>query len=270
MTWLSLPFVQAALAAGLLAGNALALTGAFILMRRVAFSGLAVSQLAALGTAVGVSIGAHNIGVAGTALAAVAAGMLVQGRLTLLRSVPEEAWVAALYVGAAGAGVLLLSKDPQGEAHTMSVFFGNVLALGWLEVLEAAALLLAALALFGVWFRRWVYLFFDPESAEVAGVPVRRWNIAFICLFAYGMTTAIHLFGVLLAFAFLLMPAAAGLAVCRSLRGLFLFIPLMTSACVLLGTWASFVWDFPTGPMIAALLSAAALVAGLYRTFSRL
>ena len=64
----ALPFMQTALAASLLCGTALALLGVFILVRRVAFSGLAVSQLAALGTVAGVSVLALHGGAAGLAL----------------------------------------------------------------------------------------------------------------------------------------------------------------------------------------------------------
>jgi ABC-type Mn2+/Zn2+ transport system permease subunit len=263
---MSLPFMQYALACCLLGGTALAMTGSFVLMRRVSFSGLAVSQMAALGVVVASITGMHDLEATAVSLLVVAAGLVLENRLLKVRRVPEESWVAGLYILAAGVSVLLLSKDPQGESHTLSVFFGNVLGLDPGEVLEAVILFVSTGAILGPWFSRWVYLFFDPTAAEIDGLPVKRWNLLFIALFAVSMSTAIHLFGVLLAFSFLLMPAAAGLALCRSLRSLFWFIPVMTASCVVAGIALSFYWDFPTGPFIAALLSAAALSAGLLRS----
>ena len=167
MDMLSLPFMRTALAASLLAGNAVAILGTFVLMRRVSFSGLAVSQLAALGGVVGVLLQMHNTFL--TALGLVFIGLAALSRLERLRGVPPEAWVAALYVLGASAAVLMLSKAPMGEAETMNVFFGNVLTLGRLEIVEAALLLAVILPLFALFFHKWVWMSFDPQSAEVSG-----------------------------------------------------------------------------------------------------
>lgn len=261
----ALPFVQTSLAASLLAGNALALLGAFILLRRVSFSGLAVAQMAALGTVAGGVLG-HNLGGFGTAVACVAAGVLALVKLSKLRRVPEEAWVASLYVLGAALAVLALSKDPHGEAHALNLFFGNVLSLGPEEVLEAGGALALVAAALGAWFHRWVWLFLDPIGASVAGIRTGRWTAAFLSVFAGAMVVSIHLFGVLLAFAYLLLPAVAGLLLCRTLRGLFVVVPLLTTGVVLSGIYLSFLWDFPTGPFIAAELATAALAAGGWRT----
>lgn len=262
----SLPFIQTALAASLLAGNALALIGAFVLMRRVSFSGLAVSQLAALGAVAGVFLGAHHVAGFAAALACAALGMASLAYLGRSRRTPEESWVACLYVLGAALAVLILAKDPQGETHTMSLFFGNVLALGPEEVAEAGALLGATLLILGCWLKRWIWLFFDPLSAQVSGLAAGRWHLLFLFLFAASMTVAIHLFGVLLAFAYLLLPAMTALLLCASLRGLLLGLPLACSLPILLGVYLSFHWDFPTGPFIAGLMALQALAAGVLRS----
>lgn len=263
MTAFEPPFMKTALAAALLGGNALALVGAFVLLRGVSFSGLAVSQLAALGTVVGAVLGLHFGGWA-TALACVAAGL---GLYLLLRRArgPEDAWVACLYVAAAAGSILVLAKAPHGESHTMDVFFGNLLALADREVLEAAALLAAALAALAPWLHRWVWLSFDPLAATVAGVRGTRWAGLFLLLFAVAMTVGIHLFGVLLSFAFLLMPAAAALQWSRRLAHLALLTPAVASLSAVLGLVLAFHWDFPAGPFVAGLLGAVLLVSGVAR-----
>ena len=263
MSPFELPFMKTALAAGLLGGNALAALGAFVLLRGVSFSGLAVSQLAALGTVVGALLGLHFGGWA-AALACVAAGGLLHAILARARG-PEDAWVAVLYVAAAAGSILVLAKSPHGESHTMSVFFGNLLSLGDTEVLEAAGMAAVSAAVLVPWLHRWVWMSFDPLAAAVAGFGSRLWGAVFLALFAAAMTVGIHLFGVLLSFSLLLLPAATALQWSGRLRHLAILTPAVASAGVLGGLWMSFYWDFPAGPFISALLAAALVASGLAR-----
>jgi ABC-type Mn2+/Zn2+ transport system permease subunit len=263
----ALPFMRIALAAGLLAGTSLALLGVFMTVRRVAFSGLAVSQLAALGTVVGVSLLDVHLGAEGLALAFVGLGMLALSRLSKRRRTPQESWVACLYVLGAGVSVLALSKAPRGESETLGIFFGNVLSLRPAEVGESLAMLAATGLALWTWFRRWIWISFDPVSAEVSGVRVEGWNFLFYALFAAAMTLGIHVFGVLLAFAYLVLPATAGLLLARRMRPLFLTVVLVTAGATVAGFALSFALDFPTGPFIASLLAVTALGA---EAFSRL
>ncbi len=261
MNAFALPFMRIALAAGLLAGTSLALLGVFMTVRRVAFSGLAVSQLAALGTVVGVSLLDIHLGAEALALVFVGLGMVLLSRLSKTRRAPQESWVACLYVLGAGLSVLALSKAPRGESETLGIFFGNVLSLRPAEVWESLAMLAATGLALWVWFRRWIWISFDPVSAEVAGIQVEGWNFLFYSLFAAAMTLGIHIFGVLLAFAYLVLPATAGLLLARRLKALFGVVVLVTAAATVAGFALSFSLDFPTGPFIASLLAAMALAA---------
>lgn len=264
MNPLALEFMRNALAASLLAGAALSIIGVLILARRISFSGLAAAQLAALGGAVSAAAGWH-FGGFGVALALVMIGMALLPPLAANRRVPQEGWVACLFVLGAGLSVLLLSKAPSGEAHSMDIFFGNLLSVGPWETAEAGALLAGTLLVLGLWLHRWVWIVFDPLSVQVAGLRLGAWNVALLAMLALSMTISIHVLGVLLAFAYLILPATAALLLARRLLTPFLFAPALAAACTVGGCWSSLRWDLPTGPLIAVLLAVAALAAGLYR-----
>jgi ABC-type Mn2+/Zn2+ transport system permease subunit len=264
MTPFALPFMRTALYCGLLAGTALALLGVFMTARRSAFAGLAVSQLAALGAVAGIYWGLEH-GLIGLSFGLACAGMLALPRLGRARRVSAEAWVGCLYVLGAGLAVVLLSKTPHGEAHTLRVFFGNILALDAAEVWESLALLAAVVAALGLWLPRWIWIFFDPGSAEVAGLSVARWNLFFYFLFAAVMAAGIHILGVLLAFAYLLLPASLGFLTSRRLANVFAVSVGVAAASTTVGLYLSFSLDVPAGPFIAALLALGALTAGLLR-----
>ena len=260
--------MQYALAASLMAGTALALIGVFILVTRVSFAGLAVSQLAALGTVVGTFYGFHY-GEYGFALAFVGIGMILLSQISKTQRTPQEAWVACLYILGAGLSVLILSKAPQGESHTLNVFFGNVLSLGMPEIWESLSIFALSCIILVVWFYRWVWISFDPLSVEVSKINVDRWNFIFYTLFALAMTVSIHIFGVLLAFTYLLLPATIGLLLISRLKSLFIFIPILTSVVTFFGFYFSFRLDVPTGPFISSILAGMVLACGIYLKWIR-
>ena len=200
------------------------------------------------------------------AVAIVLAGLLLFYRLSREAGIPTDVWIAALYVLAAGASVMLLSKAPHGESNTMNILFGNVLALGRTEILEAGALFVLIAGAIALWLHRWVWISFDSLAAEVGGIRVHRWNAVFLILFSIAMTAGIHLFGVLLAFSYLVLPTAFGLLLSKRLLRLFFWIPVLTSVSTFAGLGLSFSLDYPSGPFVAVLMAACVLLAGFLRT----
>ncbi|MCB4757410.1 MAG: metal ABC transporter permease, partial [Elusimicrobia bacterium] len=142
----SLPFMQTALLASLLAGSALSLIGIFIFANRNTFSGLSISQFAALGAVIGALLGFHwgNFAVA---LLFVGCGIYFLNRLSRDARIPADSWIGSFYILGAALSVLILSKMAHGEADTMNIFFGNILSLDWTEVLESAILLLVSIGI---------------------------------------------------------------------------------------------------------------------------
>jgi zinc transport system permease protein len=250
------PFFRTALAAGLLCGAALSLLGVFVVARREVFAGLTIAQLAGLGTVIGVVAGARG-GTLAVALGVVAAGLWALGHLKPSARSPRDASLGAFYLMGAALSVLILSKSPRGESDTLTLLFGNVLAVGPAEVVKSAALLAAVAAALAWGLPRWIWLAFDPQSAEVAGVNVGVWNGLFYALFAAAVVLGIHVFGVVLAFGFLLFPAATALIRARRVGGLFRTALLIAALATTAGFWLSFRWDYPTGPFLAVLLGLA-------------
>lgn len=259
MSFWELPFMRTAFAAGLLAGTSLSIIGVFSATRSVAFSGLAASQLAALGGALGVLLGLH-VEASALSWVLVVAGFVALSFLSRSRKTSADSWVAALYVTGAALSVLILSKAPRGENEALGVFFGNILTLGAVELWEAAGLFVLTAAGLVLGFRRWVWLAFDPVGAEVAGVWAGLWNGVFTVFFAAALTLSIHIFGVLLTFSYLILPATAGLLLTRRVRGLVIFCVVSSAVATTVGFELSYRWDFPTGPFVSVLLAILALV----------
>src|SRR6185503_11437807 len=109
----------------------------------------------------------------------------------------------------------------------------------------------------------------DPEHAEEQGVKVRLWDFLFYAAFALIVVSFVRLAGVLLTFAYLIVPAVCGVMLAqRWLRQLAIGW-VIAAAASLLGLWASYRLDLPTGAAIVVvcglLLAIVSVVASMRR-----
>ncbi len=262
----TLVFLLPAAALSVLMALSHAWFGLHVLARGIVFVDLALAQVAALGVSVAFLMGedAHG-GIA--RLYALGAALLASLGFSLLRRLPDkttrEVAIGCVYVVATALFILILSRSAPGMDELKALLTGNILWVRWREVAEVAAAY-ALLALPLAFFRRR----FERLSAD-KGRGAFLWEFAFFASFAVAITLAVHLAGVLLVFAFLIIPAfSAALLVERLLARLLLAWALALAGAAA-GLMLSLVADLPTGPTLVAvlgLLPVAAAIARLSRS----
>ena len=255
--------------------------GLHVLARGVVFVDLSLAQVAALGLTVAILAG-HGVqseaaywyalafALGGAVLFALARGYE--------RSMQQEAVIGIVYAVSASLGVLALDRAPQGAEHIKHLLIGSILTVTPQEVAALAALYaFIGVAHFAV-RRALVDVSFHPQQAAAHGRRVFLWDVIFYGSFALVVTSSVRIAGVLLVFAYLIVPAAlAGLFGPGLLRRLLLAWALGV-ALTAAGLYASWMWDLPTGPAIVSAFGAATALVGLalalmklsFRTLSKL
>lgn len=240
--------------------------GLHVLARGIIFADLALAQVAALGVSVAFLLGedAHGETARLYALgAALLAALGFSGLRRIADKTTREVAIGCVYVVATALSILILSRSAPGMDELRTLLTGNILWVRWSEVGEVAfayALLALPLALFR---RR-----FELLSAANGGGAF-LWELAFFASFAVAITLAVHLAGVLLVFAFLIIPAfSAALLAARPLARL-----LLAWALGLAGAGAglalSLAVDLPTGATMVAVLGVLPVAAGLLHLILR-
>jgi zinc/manganese transport system permease protein len=262
MTWAEMMAVMKwPLVACLLLPGILVYYGLHIIQREVIFVDLALAQVATLGTCLCLFLGheaadPHNYY---WSLGFTLAGALV---FTLTRPrggpvrVPQEALIGVVYVVAAAAGILLLSKSPHGKEELQKTLVGDLLTVSPGQIWRTTALY-AVIGLAHLVFRRqFIRLSFDPNDAAASVWEARFWDFLFYALFGLVVTSFVRLGGVLLVFSYLIVPAACGVYLAGTLaRRLCVGWAVATVAGVC-GLYASFELDVPTGAAIVCVLGA--------------
>src|SRR2546425_8924269 len=226
--------------------------GLYVLARGVIFFYLALAQVAALGVTVAFLAG-HEIQseasywyalvftLGGAALFAVSR--------TRRTPVPQEAIIGIVYVVSAAAAILVIDRAPQGGEHIRQILVGSILTVTPVEV-GTLALLYAPIGVLHWLVRRPLLdISFDPDGAG-AGRAVRAWDFVFYTSFGVVVTSSVRLAGVLLVFAYLVVPATAAVMLTRSAPGRLVVGWALGVLVSVGGLAASWTWDLPTGATV--------------------
>jgi zinc transport system permease protein len=120
-----------------------------------------------------------------------------------------------------------------------------------------------------VFYKEFLFISFDQETARTLGYSVTRWNLLLYFTLGLVIALAMQFAGVLLVFNFLVLPAVTGLLVARSMGGMFAVAVGAGLAAAAIGFSLSVPFDLPTSPTIIAVSGALAFIAWLIRLAQR-
>jgi zinc/manganese transport system permease protein len=231
--------------------------GLHIVRRGIIFVDLALAQMAALGTCVAVLMhyDAHD-----WQSYALAAGFTFVGAVVFTytrgveQRVPQEALIGIVYVVAAAAGILLLSRSPEGNEELRRTLIGDVLLVRWDEIMKTFGLYAVIGGVHALFRRQFMTVSFEPDKAKAMGWSIRAWDFLFYVLFGFVVTSFVQIGGVLLVFSYLIIPAVCASFVVENLAQRLAFAWSIATAGGLLGLFIAYKLDLPTGAAIVCTL----------------
>ena len=228
----------------LLCGCLLAVTcgsfGVFVLMRRLGFISIALSECSACGIAAASLCGFSPLAGATTmTLLAVCALSTDWERLRI----PRDAILGAVFVFASALSVLLVSRSGMGLLEVKALLYGDLLLASAHDFMQIALIHIPLLACLLLFLRSLLFSFMDNAGARVAGIPVRVLELAFFVALGMLISSAAKTAGSLLVFCYLVVPPATGLLLSRRLGAVMLLSILCGISSTLIGLTASYHWD---------------------------
>lgn len=253
--------MQMPLLACLLLPGLLVYLGLHIIRREIIFVDLALAQVAALGSSLGIlfhyepkSWENYTLSLAFTLVGAA----LFTFTKSKHHRVPQEALIGIVYVVAAALGVLLLSRNAEGNEELKRSLIGDVLLVSKGQVRDTFLLYVLAAVVHFVFRRKFLALSFEPQNA--VGMSVRFWDFVFYAIFGLVVTSFVQIGGVLLVFSYLIIPAVCANYLAKRLGFLMLVGWLVATSASLIGLFSSYKFDLPTGPAIVCVLAVFLLV----------
>jgi manganese/iron transport system permease protein len=198
-------FMQRALLAVLVLGVLAGAVGVFVVLRRLAFVGDALTHTVFPGVVVAFLIG-QSIFLG--ALAAALLSALLLTTLTSTRRVTPDAGLAILLTSFFAVGVVLVSREQSYTSDLSAFLFGRILAVDWAVLIQTLAVSSIVLTTLVALRKELLLRAFDPDGAAAMGYRVDLLDLVLNVLIALVVVAAVKAVGTVLVIALIIVPAA--------------------------------------------------------------
>jgi len=230
--------------------------GYHVVGRGVIFVDLSLAQVAALGSSVGLLLGwgeqfpvrNYLMSLSFTLLGALLF-VIFRGRR---QRVPIEALIGITYAGAIAVSLIVLEKSATGTEEIKEMLTGSLLTVSPKELLFIAGLAAGIGVVHWLARKQLLLVTEDPEGARGKGMKLWWWDFVFYSTFGLIVTSSVRVAGVLLVFAFLIIPSVAAMLAVKGIKKRLIFGWLFGVAGCLGGLELSMRLDWSSGPTIVA------------------
>ncbi|MFC1541075.1 metal ABC transporter permease [Candidatus Latescibacterota bacterium] len=254
-------FLLPSFTACLLILGVLGYLGMHVLEREIIFIDIALAQIAATGTALAhmfVRQHTHDgngfiermVALSFTLIAAAFFSYFAKN----ISKISQETVIGISYAIAAAATLFFLGLAAGGDIHMEEMFTGSILWAQW----DAIIMCLAVYAVIGIFhfvFRKqFIAISTNYKKASQTGMNVMLWDFLFYASMGIVITFTVEITGVLLTFAFLIIPATFSTLFSNSWRIRFLISWILGLVVAILGLFVSYRFDFSCGPALVAIM----------------
>ena len=245
--------------------------GTHVVKREVIFVDLALAQVAAFGTCIALIMG-HSFHDSTTfwislGVTFLGAAFFSWSRAIEQHHVPQEAIIGITFVVAAAAVILLLSRVAGGKEELENLLTGDILNVNAGDVGQRAAIFAVVAVFYAVFHRKFALISADYAGAVASGVKVRFWDFLFYAAFAIIVVSFVRIAGVLLTFAYLIVPAVCAVMLADEWKSRLIIGWVIAVLASLAGLAASYKLDLPTGAAIVCACGLALAVVSIIAAY---
>lgn len=241
-------FMQRALIGTIAVAVLTAVVGTFVILRRLAFIGEGLAHGSLAGLAIGYLLD-WNLYIAGN-IYTIGLALFI-GVLHEKAKVSLDTAIGILFSTSMALGVALISSLKFYSTNLTGYLFGSVLSIGSFDLVIIVCSTLIILSILTLFYKEFVYYAFDPEMAEVAGLPRARLHYAMLAMIAVTVVVASQTVGIILVTALLTIPAASAFQWTHSLKKLVLLSVIFGLISAILGLYLSYYLNVASGASIA-------------------
>lgn len=252
-------FFRNGLVIAALAGALCGLIGVFVVLRNMSYIGHGLSH-AVFGGAALAAVLEFNYFI-GAGIWGLLSGLMI-GRVSRRRIIGADAAIGVVTTASFALGLALQARYGQAARSIDAVLFGNVLGVFPSDIAAVAGVAVASVVVVVVLYRRLLFSTFDPEVAGVSGVNVPAMEAMLMLLLSATILVTVRVIGVLLISALLVLPAATSRMLTNSFGRMLWLSPVLGSVFGVVGMYASWYADVPSGAVI--ILSGTAAFAVVY------
>ncbi|MBN2347343.1 MAG: metal ABC transporter permease [Bacteroidales bacterium] len=231
--------------------------GNHILSRGIIFIDIAVAQIAALGTMIGILLGYPDTSLAvqlisfGFTIVILAVFALTRSKKSIL---PQEVIIGIFYCVALGIAFLLAEKIPGGSNFITKTITGNVLWVTWSDILGCAVLLSLIAGIHVIFGKKIKEVTSSFNSTSELLKNAKIYDLIFYITFGVVIVKAVPVLGIFLVFILLIAPAVSISLFTKNWKKRVAWSWIIGALGSILGLYISYSLNISNGPAIVCLL----------------
>ena len=247
---LSFGFMQNAIISGIAISLICSTVGLFLVLRKYSLFGDALAHSAFGGVALGLFLGVYPL------WAAYVVSILSALGLTKIRQkfdISGDAIIEILLSSGIAIGIVLISLSGGFTIDIFSFLFGSVLLVSTENVIMILGLCAAILIILITGYKKFMYITFSEEQAQVSGIPVQKLNYLLIAIAGVTVVTSMQLVGVLLVSALFVIPNVTAMMFKRSFKQTIILSMSFSVFSTVAGIMISYPLDIAPSGMVVLL-----------------
>lgn len=247
---------------GAVSGAVCGFLGVYVVLRRIIFVSAALTQISSFGVALsfyleGFALGAMSVFIHPFVLSIVftsIAAVFFAAKRDFAR-ISQEGVIGFGYLIASGAVIIIGDRITKGAHDIADILFGSAVVVDPRDVYIIPAVALAAFIIHFVFFKDFVFVSFDEDTARLFKYPVRTLNAVILLTIAVVVAVSTRALGALPVFAFLALPPLTSLLLTEKLKLVFVISVIIGVLSATLGYFFSFILSIPTGASMTVCAS---------------
>jgi zinc transport system permease protein len=256
-------FMQRAMISGFMIAIICSVIGTFIVLKRLSMIGDGLAHIALGGIALGLFFNIYPLFAALLFSIASALGINVLRKTKIQGDVA----IAIFFSAGLSVAVVLLSLANGFNVDLFSYLFGSILTVNETDLLMVLGLGVLTLGVITLFYKEFVYLTFDEDSARVSGIPVNTLNNVLVVLTAITVVVSIKIVGILLVSSLLVIPVATSLQVSKNFKGTITISIVAAILSVFVGLISSYYFNIATGGAIVLVSIVIFITVMMYKKF---
>ena len=247
---LSFGFMQNAIISGIAISLICSTVGLFLVLRKYSLFGDALAHSAFGGVALGLFLGVYPL------WAAYVVSILSALGLTKIRQkfdISGDAIIAILLSSGIAIGIVLISLSGGFSIDIFSFLFGSILLVSTENVIIVLGLCAAIFITLITGYKKFMYITFSEEQAQVSGIPVQKLNYLLIAIAGVTVVTSMQLVGVLLVSALFVIPNVTAMMFKRSFKQTIILSMSFSVFSTVAGIMISYPLDIAPSGMVVLL-----------------
>ncbi|MGH7900601.1 MAG: metal ABC transporter permease [Thermodesulfobacteriota bacterium] len=246
---------------GAVSGAICGFLGVYVVLRRIIFVSAALTQISSLGVALAFYLqGLAIMGLFGALIDPFSISLILTSLAALFFAlnryfspISQEGVIGFAFIIASGAVVIIGDRITKGAHDIADILFGSAVVVDPKDVYIVPLIALIVFIIHLVFFKDFIFISFDPETASLFKYPLRILNTILLVSIGIVVSVTTRALGALPVFGLIALPPLTALFFTENLKLVFILSVVFGVLSAVLGYFFSFIISLPTGATIATL-----------------